>query len=134
MKNLVKALALVLALGMITVFAASCGGTKTVETYLESEEGKAEIEKVQEMFEGTLDVKVYAEGNEMYYDYAYTTEYDEATAEVLKETLAESLDTQASTFESVVDSMEEIVDGEVTLTVIYRNGDQTVLAEKTYEN
>lgn len=134
MKNLVKILALVLALGMITVFAASCGGTKTVETYFNSEEGKAEIEKVQEMFEGTLDVKVYAEGNEMYYDYAYTTTYDDATVEVLKETLAESLDTQASTFTSVVDAMEKEVDGEVTLTVIYRNGDDKVLAEKTFEN
>lgn len=134
MKNLVKALALVLAIGMITVFAASCGGKMTVQTYFESAEGKAEIEKVQEMFEGTLDVEVYAEGNEMYYDYAYTTTYDDATVEVLKETLAESLDTQASTFTSVVDSMEEVVDGEVTLTVIYRNGDDTILAEKTYEN
>ncbi len=133
MKNLVKALALILAIAMITVFAASCGGTKTVETYLESEEGKADIEKVEEMFEGTLDVKVYAEGNEMYYDYSYVTQYDDATAEILKETLEEGLEAQASTFETVVETMEEVVDGEVTLTVIYRNADGTVLAEKSFK-
>ncbi len=134
MKNLFKALSLVLAVTMIALFAVSCGGTKTVETYLATEEGQADIDKVKEMFEGTLEVDVYANGNEMVYDYKYVTTYDDATAEILKESLTDSLDTQASTFESVVTTMEEVVDGEVTLTVIYRNGDDSVLAEKTYEN
>ncbi len=134
MKNLFKALSLVLAVTMIALFAVSCGGTKTVETYLATEEGQAEIDKVKEMFEGTLEVDVYANGNEMVYDYKYVTTYDDATAEILKESLTDSLDTQASTFESVVTTMEEVVDGEVTLKVIYRNGNDNVLAEKTFEN
>lgn len=132
MKNLFRALSLILAVTMIALFAVSCGGAKTVETYLATEEGQAEIEKVQDTFKNTLDVKVYAEDNDLFYDYKYLTQYEGATVDTLKESLTKSFDTQASTFESVITQMEEVVDGEVTLTVIYRNADDSVLAEKTF--
>lgn len=177
MKNILKVLAVILAIAMMTVFATSCGSNsnkskntdskisfdksddddveidedidveddedsslldsssyKTAEDYLNSPTGQEEIETVKEMFDGTLDVEVYADGNEMYYDYAYLTTYDDETVETLKESLEESLETQASTFESLVGTMEEVVDGDITLTIIYRNGDSTILAERTYEN
>lgn len=133
MKNMAKALSLILVIAMITVFAASCGTPKTVETYLQSEEGKESIESVKESFEDTYDIEIYAKGNDMYYDYTYLTQFDDDTVEILKDTLVSGLEAQASTFETVIETMEEEVEGEVTLTVIYRNADDTVLAEKTFK-
>lgn len=106
----------------------------TVEEYFESEIGKKEIDATKESFDGVLDIEVYAEGNDMYYDYSYLTQYDDSALETLKKSLESGLESQASTFESVVTTMEAAVDGEVTLTVIYRNADKTVITERSYEN
>lgn len=186
MKNLAKVLAVILALAMITVFAASCGSSSkdtgsslsslkdkddkekddededddysslfededddydslfdddddsstgtytTAEEYLQSAEGQKEIESVRDTYKDYFDIEIYAEGNDMYYDYKYTTMYDEETAEALIENLDEGLESQASTFESVVEMMEDCVIGDVTLTVIYRNADGTLLTERTF--
>lgn len=177
MKNIIKVLAVILALAMMTVFATSCGSNKkdkdtsskfsfdkfdeddvdfdedydlededddssvltdssyeTVEDYLNSPTGTKEMDAVKEQFEGTLDVDAYAVNNDMYYDYKYLTQYDDSSIETIKKSLDESLETNASVFEGVVDTMELLVTGEVTLTVIYRNADGTVITERSYTN
>lgn len=177
MKNIIKVLAVILALAMMTVFATSCGSNKkdkdtsskfsfdkfdeddvdfdedydlededddssvltdssyeTVEDYLNSPTGTKEIDAIKEQFEGTLDVDAYAVNNDMYYDYKYLTQYDDSSIETIKKSLDESLETNASVFEGVVDTMELLVTGEVTLTVIYRNADGTVITERSYTN
>ena len=188
MKNIIKVLAVILALAMMTVFATSCGSNKkdkdtsskfsfdkfdeddvdfdedydlededdydfdveededddssvltdssyeTVEDYLNSPTGTKEFDAIKEQFEGTLDVDAYAVNNDMYYDYKYLTQYDDSSIETIKKSLDESLETNASVFDGVVDTMELLVTGEVTLTVIYRNADGTVITERSYTN
>lgn len=112
--------------------STSTGLFSSVEDYLKSDIGKKEIDSVIEAYEDSFDIEIYAEDNDMFYDYTYITQYDESTAEILKDTLEEGLESQASTFESVVEMMEDCVIGDVTLTVIYRNADGTLLTERTF--
>ncbi len=106
----------------------------TVEEYIASDEMKENIASIESAGGDTMTIKVYAEGSSMVYDYMFTETYDAATVAVMKTSLDTSLDTGAETYETTASVIQEQVEEEdVSVTIIYRNGDGSVITQKTFE-
>ena len=109
---------------------------KTVKEYLETPQVKAEIDaSVEKNTTDTMSMSVYAEGDDMLvYDYAFKQTYGENEVPALKASLDDSLEKNASTFQDVVTSLNNYISVEnPKVKVIYRNGDESVITERTYE-
>ena len=148
-------LALVMALMLsVSAFMCSCGGGSesesadepegsgelTLEEYFEENpqdlqdiiDGAKNDEDMQEALE-YMDFDVYAEGNTLYYDYQFKETFDEDKAAQAAEALADSMDENEAIMVSKIDPIETGFGvKDITVHMIYRNGDGTVLAERDY--
>lgn len=105
---------------------SSLSGNKyaTVEEYVKSDAVQSQLDTLKTTIKNMgMDVEVSAEDNKLIYTYTYDTDVDtEGMADQLKETL----ETQSSTFKSVLSSLKSYVDVDSPVIVIkYLNNDGT---------
>ncbi len=115
---------------------ASAKYYKTVKEYLETPQVKAEIDaSVERNTTDNMTMSVYAEGDDtLVYDYSFRQTYGENEVPTLKASLDDSLEENASTFREVVTTLNGYISVEnPKVKVIYRNGDASVITERTYE-
>ena len=109
----------------------------TVKEYLDTPEVQSQINStIEENKTDDLEMSVYAEGDDtLVYDYTYTKTYDENGVAELKSGLDTALEEKSSTFTSIAGTLKTYVDVEnPKVKVIYRNGDHTIITEKTFES
>ena len=95
-------------------------------------DGAKNDEEMQEALE-YMDFDVYAEGNTLYYDYQFKETFDEDKAAQAAEALADSMDENEAIMVSKIDPIETGFGvKDITVHMMYRNGDGTVLAERDY--
>lgn len=115
---------------------ASAKQYKTVKEYLETPQVKTEVDaSVEKNTTDNMTMSVYAEGDDtLVYDYSFRQTYGENEVPTLKASLDDSLEENASTFREVVTTLNGYISVEnPKVKVIYRNGDASVITERTYE-
>lgn len=135
MKKRKTAILFITVLAMICTFALTACGPKSLESYVESDaDTKAAIEEMAETEGLDVDIK----GNDVIYTYdiasiSGVTE-ELATSDDMKQQLSSALDSQKSTFESLVSTLEkETKFDNVRIIVKYTyNGEEIV--SQTFEN
>lgn len=108
----------------------------TVKEYLDTPEVQSQINSTIESNKtDDMQMSVYAEGDDtLVYDYSFTKTYDENDVAELKSGLDKALEEKGSTFTSVAGTLKTYVAVEnPKVKVIYRNGDNAVITEKTFE-
>ena len=124
------------AASSVTGSNASAKQFKTVKEYLETPQVKTEVDaSVEKNTNDTMTMSVYAEGDDtLVYDYSFRQTYGENEVPTLKASLDDSLEKNASIFQEVVTSLSNYTSVEnPKVKVIYRNGDESVITERTYE-
>ena len=108
----------------------------TVKEYLDTPKVQSQINSTIESNEtDDMQISAYAEGDDtLVYDYTFTKTYDENDVAKLKSGLDKALEEKASDFTSVVTTLKTYVDVEnPKVKVVYRNGDNAVITERTFE-
>lgn len=106
----------------------------SIADYLEDETVKATVSSALESYNNDLfsDMRVYAEGDKLVYDYTYSNVYDEDQVAKMRETLESKSDDEFN-LDEVVEELKTYVDVEnPEVEVIYRNGDGTIIASRTF--
>ncbi len=127
-KILTSGIVVSLLLAMALMFSA-CGGPATLEEYINSDEdAKASIEALS-----TSGMTVDVTDNTLTYTYTYSQTFDQATADLMKPELESAMESMASTFEGVADTLEEGsgID-DITVRVIYEDAAGTELFSEDY--
>ena len=109
---------------------------KTVKEYLETPQVKTEVDaSVEKNSNDTMSMSIYAEGDDtLIYDYSFKQTYGENEIPALKASLDDSLEKNTSTFQEVVTTLQQYISvANPKVKVIYRNGDASVITERTYE-
>ena len=116
----------------MTVMLAGCGSQpSTLEEYINSdEEAKASLESMSSEESG---LEITVEGNTIVYTYTYDQTLDSSMKDAVAEQLEKSIESSASSFTTMVDSLEEGsgIEG-ITFKVVYLNGDGTELVSKEF--
>lgn len=105
----------------VMVLFTGCGGTETLEDYVNSNE---EVKTQIESYSGQDGMSVKVEENVLTYEYKYEDTYDESMIDEMKAQFEETMGSMGSTFESIGTTLEEesgIKD--ITVRVTYLNGD-----------
>lgn len=108
----------------------------TVKEYLDTPEVQSQINSTIESNKSDdMEMSIYAEGDDtLVYDYLFTQTYDENGVAELKSGLDKALEEKGSTFTSVAGTLKTYVDVEnPKVKVVYRNGDNAIITEKTFE-
>ena len=80
-----------------------------------------------------IDVDCYAEGDTLVYCFTYKNTYDDAKISEMKENLTRDLDSDAAPYGDTAKMLSSYVNvTNPAVKVIYRNGDGTIIIEKTY--
>lgn len=107
----------------------------SISAYLEDSEWKDTFKSIQDMLGDMMTVSCYAEGDTLVYDYKYTSTYTSTVLDSITESLEDSLneDSTAQNFTGVAETLQQyVVINDPAVKVIYRNGDDSVIAQKTY--
>ena len=120
-------MALLLAMSLLL---AGCGEAATnLEEYVKSNEELAQEIEACSISGMNIDIA----GNDLTYTYKYDQTLDEATAAIMKSELEKAMSTMDPTFESVRDTLiEETGFSDISVIIIYTDGNDTVLYEKAY--
>lgn len=108
----------------------------TLEDYFNSDAMQALVESTKEQYEEQgITAAMYAEGDELKYDFTVTTmtglSEEELTA--FSDALAASMESAASTFQDTADQAKEVVTNDtVTVVVTYFDGDGNVLYTQSF--
>ena len=105
------------------------GATLTMEQIVELMKGSAEQAGSDEM-----EVKVYADGDVLVYEYIYKKDIPSEQVSLYKTMLASQLENE-SIAKTMADSKEKIAKAsgrDVSIRLVYKTNDGTVLGEKTY--
>ncbi|WP_405358223.1 DUF4854 domain-containing protein [Ruminococcus sp.] len=118
--------------------SASSSGKQyaTVKEYLDRPDVQSQINSTIESNKSDeMEMSIYAEGDDtLVYDYLFAQTYDENGVAELKTGLDKALEEKGSTFTSVAGTLKTYVEVEnPKVKVVYRNGDNTVITEKTFE-
>ena len=110
------------------------GSGKTLEDYLnEVPEQKQQLEEsIAAQAEEGVSIAVDVKGNE--FTYIYTIEDASAITDEMKENIKNGLETTASVFEMMAESLDKAVGepGAVTLVVRYQDADGNVVEERSF--
>ena len=127
-KTLLTSLVLSLLLAM-SLLMAGCGGPSTLEEYVDSNEELAQQIQSYSTAGMTIDIT----DNTLSYTYKYEQTFDDSTAKLMTSSLEEAMSSMSSTFESVRDTLiEETGFSDISVKVVYLDGNDTVLYEKAY--
>ena len=127
-KTVLTALLLTLVLSM-SVVLTGCG-TSTLEEYVNS--NKEAKQSLEAMSTGGLNVEV--KDNTIIYTYTYEQTFDSSVVSALSGTIESTLDDSSASFISMADTLEkESGIEEVTVKIIYLNGDGSEIFSKEYK-
>ena len=108
---------------------SNSGATLTMDQIVELMKGSAEQAGTDDM-----EVKVYADGDVLVYEYIYKNEIPSEQISLYKTMLASQLENE-SIAKTMADSKEKIAKAsgrDVSIRLVYKTNDGTVLSEKTY--
>lgn len=104
-------------------------GTPTLEDYANENEEFAQ----QITSPGTPGMSVTIEDNTLTYSYKYEQKFDNTTIEIMNSNLEDAITSKDSSYEAAKNSLVEQTGIEdITVKIIYTDGNDTVLYEKEY--
>ena len=116
-------------------------GSKVSETkykhlvdYYNSDEMKSVINSADDAYNNDIyTLRITCEGNSIVYNFRMVQTYDGDAKDEMKSYLEKAMDSMNTSFKSVVDSINEVVEDDCTVIVRYKNGDGEVLSEKEFK-
>lgn len=133
-KNCIRMIACALALVMILALGA-CGGKMTVESFVKSDIVQNQIDQIKgTLADQGMNIEVTAEGNKLVYIYTFTEALEEGDRETLAAALESGMESQASTFEGIADSLKDTVkQDDVSVEVRYVDSNGEVIFSQEFK-
>ena len=133
MKKVITLVAAIMLLVTSSLALAGCGGTKTLEEYVNSD---SDVQQEMSDLESSLgnggSITVKENNIELIYKYDQT--FDEATATAMKPQLEQAMNSMESQFQGMIDDLKEDsgID-DVSMTIVYQDANGTELYSNTYQ-
>ena len=133
MKKVITLVAAIMLLVTSTLALAGCGGTKTLEEYVNSDSDvQQELSDLESSLGNGGSITVKENKIELIYKYDQT--FDEATATAMKPQLEQAMNSMESQFQSMIDDLKEDSGIEdVSMTIVYQDANGTELYSNTYQ-
>ena len=132
MKKVITLVAAIMLLVTSTLALAGCGGTKTLEEYVNSDSDvQQELSDLESSLGNGGSITVKENNIELIYKYDQT--FDEATATAMKPQLEQAMNSMESQFQGMIDDLKEDsgID-DVSMTIVYQDANGTELYSNTY--
>ena len=133
MKKVITLVAAIMLLVTSTLALAGCGGTKTLEEYVNSDSDvQQELSDLESSLGNGGSITVKENNIELIYKYDQT--FDEATATAMKPQLEQAMNSMESQFQGMIDDLNEDsgID-DVSMTIVYQDANGTELYSNTYQ-
>lgn len=133
MKKVITLVAVIMLLVTSTLALAGCGGTKTLEEYVNSDSDvQQELSDLESSLGNGGSITVKENNIELIYKYDQT--FDEATATAMKPQLEQAMNSMESQFQGMIDDLKEDsgID-DVSMTIVYQDANGTELYSNTYQ-
>lgn len=133
MKKVITLVASIMLLVTSTLALAGCGGTKTLEEYVNSDSDvQQELSDLESSLGNGGSITVKENNIELIYKYDQT--FDEATATAMKPQLEQAMNSMESQFQGMIDDLKEDsgID-DVSMTIVYQDANGTELYSNTYQ-
>ena len=133
MKKVITIVAAIMLLVTSTLALAGCGGTKTLEEYVNSDSDvQQELSDLESSLGNGGSITVKENNIELIYKYDQT--FDEATATAMKPQLEQAMNSMESQFQGMIDDLKEDsgID-DVSMTIVYQDANGTELYSNTYQ-
>ena len=133
MKKVITLVAAIMLLVTSTLALAGCGGTKTLEEYVNSDSDvQQELNDLESSLGNGGSITVKENNIELIYKYDQT--FDEATATAMKPQLEQAMNSMESQFQGMIDDLKEDSGIEdVSMTIVYQDANGTELYSNTYQ-
>lgn len=133
MKKAITLVAAIMLLVTSTLALAGCGGTKTLEEYVNSDSDvQQELSDLESSLGNGGSITVKENNIELIYKYDQT--FDEATATAMKPQLEQAMNSMESEFQGMIDDLKEDSGIEdVSMTIVYQDANGTELYSNTYQ-
>mgnify|MGYP004553485917 FL=1 len=133
MKKVITLVAAIMLLVTSTLALAGCGGTKTLEEYVNSDSDvQQELSDLESSLGNGGSITVKENNIELIYKYDQT--FDEATATAMKPQLEQAMNSMESQFQGMIDDLkEESGIEDVSMTIVYQDANGTELYSNTYQ-
>ena len=133
MKKVITLVAAIMLLVTSSLALAGCGGTKTLEEYVNSDSDvQQELSDLESSLGNGGSITVKENNIELIYKYDQT--FDEATATAMKPQLEQAMNSMESQFQGMIDDLK--VDSgidDVSMTIVYQDANGTELYSNTYQ-
>ena len=133
MKKVITLVAAIMLLVTSTLALAGCGGTKTLEEYVNSD---SDVQQELNDLESSLGNggSITVKENNIKLIYKYDQTFDEATATAMKPQLEQAMNSMESQFQGMIDDLKEDsgID-DVSMTIVYQDANGTELYSNTYQ-
>lgn len=133
MKKVITLVAAIMLLVTSTLALAGCGGTKTLEEYVNSD---SDVQQELSDLESSLGNggSITVKENNIKLIYKYDQTFDEATATAMKPQLEQAMNSMESEFQGMIDDLKEDSGIEdVSMTIVYQDANGTELYSNTYQ-
>ena len=133
MKKVITLVAAIMLLVTSSLALAGCGGTKTLEEYVNSDSDvQQELSDLESSLGNGGSITVKENNIELIYKYDQT--FDEATATAMKPQLEQAMNSMESQFQGMIDDLKEDsgID-DVSMTNVYQDANGTELYSNTYQ-
>lgn len=133
MNKVITLVAAIMLLVTSTLALAGCGGTKTLEEYVNSDSDvQQELSDLESSLGNGGSITVKENNIELIYKYDQT--FDEATATAMKPQLEQAMNSMESQFQGMIDDLKEDsgID-DVSMTIVYQDANGTELYSNTYQ-
>ena len=133
MKKVITLVAAIMLLVTRSMALAGCGGTKTLEEYVNSDSDvQQELSDLESSLGNGGSITVKENNIELIYKYDQT--FDEATATAMKPQLEQAMNSMESQFQGMIDDLKEDsgID-DVSMTIVYQDANGTELYSNTYQ-
>ena len=133
MKKVITLVAAIMLLVTSTLALAGCGGTKTLEEYVNSDSDvQQELSDLESSLGNGGSITVKENNIELIYKYDQT--FDEATATAMKPQLEQAMNSMESQFQGMIDDLKEDSGiNDVSMTIVYQDANGTELYSNTYQ-
>lgn len=133
MKKVITLVAAIMLLVTSTLALAGCGGTKTLEEYVNSD---SDVQQELSDLESSLGTggSISVKENNIKLIYKYDQTFDEATATAMKPQLEQAMNSMEAQFQGMIDDLKEDsgID-DVSMTIVYQDANGTELYSNTYQ-
>lgn len=133
MKKVITLVAAIMLLVTSSLALAGCGGTKTLEEYVNS---NSDVQQELSDLESSLGNggSITVKENNIKLIYKYDQTFDEATATAMKPQLEQAMNSMESQFQGMIDDLKEDsgID-DVSMTIVYQDANGTELYSNTYQ-